>query len=96
MVHASGDRGMRPYGAKNSRSSTLAASTIDTSACQVHLLSGEYDWSAYPAASKALADAVPGASYTLMRGMGHFPMSEDPVRFKEYLMPVLAEIEAKP
>jgi hypothetical protein len=30
----------------------------------------------------------------LMRGMGHFPMSEDPVQFKQYLMPVLAEIEA--
>jgi hypothetical protein len=27
--------------------------------------------------------------------MGHFPMSEDPVQFKQYLMPVLAEIEAK-
>jgi hypothetical protein len=35
-------------------------------------LSGEYDWSAYPAAAKALADAVPGASYTLLEGMGAF------------------------
>ena len=29
-----------------------------------------------------------------MRGMGHFPMSENPALFKEYLMPVLEKIEA--
>ena len=52
-------------------------------------------FSAYPAAAKALADAVPGATYTLMEGMGHFPMSEDPVQFKKYLMPVLGQIQAK-
>jgi hypothetical protein len=27
--------------------------------------------------------------------MGHFPMAEDPVQFKKYLMPVLADIQAK-
>jgi pimeloyl-ACP methyl ester carboxylesterase len=71
------------------------ARNIDTHKCALYVLSGEYDWSAYPAAAKALADAVPGASYTLMQGMGHFPMSEDPVQFKKYLMPVLAEIQSK-
>jgi pimeloyl-ACP methyl ester carboxylesterase len=30
-----------------------------------------------------------------MEGMGHFPMSENPVEFKKYLMPVLADIEQK-
>ena len=70
------------------------AKNIDTRKCALYVLSGAYDWSAYPAASKALADAVPGAQYTLMEGMGHFPMSEDPAQFKKYLMPVLAEIEA--
>jgi hypothetical protein len=30
-----------------------------------------------------------------MEGMGHFPMAEDPTQFKKYLMPVLAEIQAK-
>jgi hypothetical protein len=27
-----------------------------------------------------------------MRKLGHFPASEDPVRFREYIAPVLAEI----
>jgi hypothetical protein len=26
--------------------------------------------------------------------MGHFPMSEDPVRFREYILPILDEIRA--
>ena len=44
-------------------------------------------------ACQELADKVPGAKYTLMEGMGHFPMSEDPVKFKHYITPVLDEIE---
>ncbi len=71
------------------------ASQIDTDKCMFFVLSGDYDWSAYPEACKELADAVPGASYTLMEGMGHFPMSEDPVQFKKYLMPVLNQIEER-
>ena len=45
--------------------------------------------------SKELADKVPGATYTLMEGMGHFPMSEDPAKFKKYIIPVLSDIEEK-
>jgi pimeloyl-ACP methyl ester carboxylesterase len=71
------------------------AKDIDTSKCMLYVLSGEYDWSAYPAASKRLADAVEGATYTLMEGMGHFPMSEDPEKFKQYIMPVLNDIAGK-
>jgi pimeloyl-ACP methyl ester carboxylesterase len=33
-----------------------------------------------------------GAKTTIMDGMGHFPMSENPALFKTYLMPVLDEI----
>ena len=69
------------------------AQNIDTSKCMLYVLSADYDWSAYPEACKELADKVPGAKYTLMEGMGHFPMSEDPVKFKQYIMPVLEEIE---
>jgi hypothetical protein len=29
-----------------------------------------------------------------MKGLGHFPMSEHPGRFREYLVPVLDEIRA--
>ena len=71
------------------------AGQIDTSKCMFYVLSGDYDWSAYPEACKALADAVPGSSYTLMKGMGHFPMSEDPVQFKKYIMKVLEDIEQR-
>ncbi|MGE0485592.1 MAG: alpha/beta fold hydrolase [Gammaproteobacteria bacterium] len=71
------------------------AGRIDTAKCMLYVLSGDYDWSAYPEACRALADAVAGASYTLMEGMGHFPMSEDPVQFKKYLLPVLDDIEQR-
>jgi pimeloyl-ACP methyl ester carboxylesterase len=68
------------------------AGEIDTSKTALYILSGEYDWSSTTAASKELADAVPGARFVPMPGLGHFPMAEDPARFKGYLMPVLEEI----
>ena len=71
------------------------AQNIDTEQCMLYVLSGDYDWSAYPEASKELADKVPGATYTLMEGMGHFPMSEDPANFKSYILPVLEDILSK-
>lgn len=48
---------------------TKTASQIDTARTQVHVISGDYDWSATPERSKALADAIPGATYTLMEGI---------------------------
>lgn len=68
------------------------AGDIDTSKTAVYVISGDYDWSADPAVAAALADAIPGATYTQMIGLGHFPMSEDPAKFKTYLMPILEEI----
>jgi pimeloyl-ACP methyl ester carboxylesterase len=73
---------------------TTTASQIDTSKTQVHVISGDYDWSATPERSKALADAIPGATYTRMEGMGHFPMSESPVEFERYLRVLLDRIVA--
>lgn len=32
---------------------------------------------------------------TIMKGMGHFPMSEDPERFIDYLLPILEDIQSK-
>ena len=43
-----------------------------------------------------LAAAVPGATFRMMPGLGHFPMSEDPKRFREYILPMLDEIRARP
>lgn len=66
---------------------------IDTSQCPVYLLTGEYDYSCTPEDSQQLADLIAGAKLTIMRDMGHFPMSEDPQKFIGHLMPVLNEIE---
>jgi len=65
---------------------------IDTRACPLYLLTGEYDYSCTPGDTRALADQIPGAQVTIMEGLGHFPVSEDPPRFLAYLRPVLAAI----
>ncbi len=73
---------------------TGVASDIDTSKVDVYILSGEYDYSAHPGLGKELADQIEGAKFIAMNGMGHFPMSENYELFKQYVMPVLDEIEA--
>lgn len=59
---------------------------IDTNRCKVSLLSGEFDYSATPAETKKVADAIPGSRFVLMKGMGHFPMIENYTGFRPYLM----------
>jgi pimeloyl-ACP methyl ester carboxylesterase len=66
---------------------------IDTGRCPVFMLTGEYDYSCTPEASRETAARIRGAELTIMEGLGHFPMSEDPGRFRQFLMPVLARIE---
>jgi pimeloyl-ACP methyl ester carboxylesterase len=65
---------------------------IDTGRCPLYLLTGEYDFSCTPADTLRTAAQIPGARVTVMAGLGHFPMSEDPARFRAYLLPVLDEI----
>jgi pimeloyl-ACP methyl ester carboxylesterase len=67
---------------------------IDTARCPLYLLTGEYDYSCSPDDTLAVARAVPGAKVTIMKNLGHFPMSENPPLFLSYLEPVLAEIAA--
>jgi pimeloyl-ACP methyl ester carboxylesterase len=71
---------------------TDRAERIDTSMCAVHILCGEYDWSSTPAMARDLAGQIPGATYADMPRLGHFPMSENPELFLEYIRPVLAKI----
>jgi pimeloyl-ACP methyl ester carboxylesterase len=71
---------------------TTTTSQIDPSKTQVHVTSGDYDWSATSERCKASADAIPGATYTGLEGMGHFPMSEDPMSFERYLAALLDRI----
>lgn len=72
---------------------TDTAKTIDTKQTALHVLYGEYDWTG-PAGGQALAEEVPGATFTLMEGVGHFPMSENPETFKKYFLPLLEQVIA--
>jgi pimeloyl-ACP methyl ester carboxylesterase len=71
---------------------TGRAASIDTGKTALYVLTGEYDWSSTPAMGAALAAQVPGATFRAMPGLGHFPMCEDPARFRQYILPVLDEI----
>ena len=68
---------------------------IDTRACPLYLLSGEYDYSAPPAEAADVARRIRGAQYVMMPGIGHFPMSENPQAFRAHLLPVLEQIRAR-
>jgi len=68
---------------------------IDTSVCPLYLLTGEYDYSASPRDTEAAAARIRGAKMTVMKGLGHFPMSENPEAFLGYLRPLLEEIRKR-
>ena len=53
---------------------------IDITRCPLYLLTGEYDYSCTPEGTLAIAERT-GAPATIMKGLGHFPMSEDPEKF---------------
>ena len=67
---------------------------IDTRRCPLYLLTGEYDFSCTPDDTRRTAEAIKGARVTVMKGVGHFPMSEHPAQFRRYLVPVLDDIRA--
>ena len=58
----------------------------------VFLLTGEYDYACSPEESEATAEAIAGARFMKMEGIGHFPMTENYELFKGYLLPVLEEL----
>ncbi len=68
--------------------------TIDTSRCKVALLTGEFDYSCTPAMSEQVAAAIKGSRYTMMKGMGHFPMIENYPGFRPYLIDALDHVAA--
>ena len=70
------------------------AARIDTKKIGVHIFSGEYDSSGTMELGKAAHDAIPGSYWTGMNGIGHFPMSENPELFIEYLLPALEKIRS--
>lgn len=68
--------------------------TIDTSRCKVALLTGEFDYSCTPAMSEQVAASIKGSRYTMMKGMGHFPMIENYPDFRPYLIEALDHVAA--
>jgi pimeloyl-ACP methyl ester carboxylesterase len=67
---------------------------IDTGACPLYLLTGEYDFSCTQEDTERTARKIAGAEVTIMRELGHFPMSENPGQFRRYILPVLEKIRA--
>lgn len=65
---------------------------INTECCPLYLMTGEYDFSCSPEDTARTAARISGGEMTVMKGLGHFPMSEDPARFRLYIMPVLKHI----
>lgn len=65
---------------------------VDTTRCAVFLLTGEYDFSCTPADTLRMAKDIPGVEAEIMEELGHFPMSENPERFRRYILPVLDKV----
>ena len=72
---------------------TELAPTIDAGRVGVHILTGEYDYSATIEMGRAAHEAIAGSTFSVMPGLGHFPMCEDPERFLTHLLPVLDLVE---
>lgn len=68
---------------------------IDTAECPVFLLTGAYDFSCEPSDTLRTAEAIKGAHVEIMDDMGHFPMAENPDKFRQYILPVLDRIRAQ-
>lgn len=67
-------------------------SGINTALCPLYLLTGEYDFSCTPEDTLRTASTIPGVKVTIMKEVGHFPMSENPAQFRKYVIPILEEI----
>jgi pimeloyl-ACP methyl ester carboxylesterase len=70
------------------------AAQIDTSKVAVHILSGEYDASGTAELGEAAHKAIPGSTWAMMPGVGHFPMSENPEALLRSLLPILEGIRS--
>jgi pimeloyl-ACP methyl ester carboxylesterase len=69
--------------------------SIDTNICPVFMLTGEYDYSCTPADSAATAAKIPGAIFETIKGLGHFPATENPAQFLPYLVKGIDHIQSK-
>lgn len=65
---------------------------IDTTKTPVHMIVGAYDLTCTPEDAKRTADAIPGATLSVMDKVGHFPMSEHPSEFKKFFSEALTKM----
>lgn len=68
---------------------------IDGEKCPVIMVTGEYDYLTTPEMGEATAKQIKGGEFIEMKGIGHFPMSENPPLFNQHLKQVLELIEEK-
>ncbi|MFG6664852.1 alpha/beta fold hydrolase [Sulfitobacter sp. 916] len=71
------------------------AGPLRDSARPLALLTGSYDYSASPAATRSLCRAVKSDVlwFDEMSGLGHFPMIEDPTEFRPHFLNALRHVE---
>tara|TARA_R110002074_G_scaffold49292_6_gene125779 strand:+ start:373 stop:1209 length:837 start_codon:yes stop_codon:yes gene_type:complete len=62
---------------------------IRTTETPVHFLVGAYDLTCTPEDAQRTADAIPGATISVMEELGHFPMSEHPDGFLPFFVDAL-------
>ena len=67
---------------------------IDGRKTPLYLLTGEYDYSCTSEGTLEVAKRT-GAEAVIMKGLGHFPMSENPAEFLQHLLPVLEKIASR-
>ena len=59
------------------------------------MLTGDYDYLTTPEDGRRTASQIKGAEFIEMKGIGHFPMSENHALFKQYLEQALEKVEAR-
>lgn len=67
---------------------------IDATRTPVHLIVGAYDLTCTPEDARRTADAISGATLSVMDELGHFPMSEHPEGFRPYFIDALKKMPA--
>jgi len=85
-----------------SRATFISTSSTATSAaasrrltprrCPLFCCQANNDYSCTPEETLDVAKRVPGCEAVIMKGLGHFPMSENPEEFLNIWLPVLAKI----
>ena len=69
--------------------------SVNTQKTPLWLLTGNYDYSATPADTLKVANEIPGAIFTELKGFGHFPMVENPEGLMPYLITPLSELKKR-